>query len=57
MVNARLAEFGDLNDRLERMELMQREEEAVRRRFLRAWGAAVVVAVPVGTVILQHFVH
>lgn len=55
-VNARLAEFGELKERLERIEARQQREDAARRLFLRIWGAVMVVVIPVGTVVLQHYV-
>lgn len=54
-VNARLAEFGELNERLERIEDRQQREDAARRLFLRIWGAVMVVVVPLATVLLQHY--
>lgn len=53
-VNARLAEFGQLDVRLERIEGRQQREDSARRMFFRVWGAAMVIAVPLGTVLLEH---
>lgn len=56
-VNARLAEFGELSERLERIEGQIERERLARRLFLQAWSVIMAVMIPIGTVILQHYVH